>query len=509
MKNHFYITTAIDYVNGQPHLGHTYEKILADTIARYHRIKGESVHFLTGVDEHGQKVQQKAQSLNKDPKVFCDEVTQSFLELTRALNLTNDDFIRTTEERHKKVVSWALQKLYNQGLIYKAEYKGFYSVKEERFLLEKDKVDGVWPALFGEVKEISEVNYFFKLSAYQDWLVNYLKEHKDFIFPQYRQKQVLEFLKEPLNDLCISRPIDRLQWGIPLPFDPEFVTYVWFDALLNYISAIDINSESFKYYWPVDCHVIGKDILVPSHAIYWPIMLKALDIPMPKCILAHGWWLTSGEKMSKSLGNTFDLFNWIQEKGIDGVRYYLLREMVTGQDCEFSFENFEKRYNNELANEWGNLISRTFNMIQRYCGGQVPEAETISEHLKQIWEETHQNVGKYFDSFQFSQGLEKLFKFIRELNRYIEIKAPWKLAKDQSSDSFIELRNILAHLVEGIRLAVQYLQIIIPVSSQKLMTILKIAGKPCDFSWNPNKLVGLNITEKVLLFPKSEKSSHE
>ena len=294
MKKHFYITTAIDYVNGQPHLGHTYEKVLADVIARYHRIKGESVHFLTGVDEHGQKVQQKAQALGKEPQAFCDEVTESFVALTHALKLTNDDFIRTTDERHKKIVRWALQKLYDQGLIYKAEYKGFYSVKEERFLLEKDKIDGAWPALFGEVKELSESNYFFKLSAYQDWLISYLKENPDFIFPHYRQKQVLEFLKEPLNDLCISRPIDRLQWGIPLPFDPEFVTYVWFDALLNYISAVGLNTESFEQYWPADCHIIGKDILVPSHSIYWPIMLKALELPLPKQIIAHGWWLTSG-----------------------------------------------------------------------------------------------------------------------------------------------------------------------------------------------------------------------
>ena len=505
MKKHFYITTAIDYVNGQPHLGHTYEKVLADVIARYHRLKGESVHFLTGVDEHGQKVQQKAQALGKKPQAFCDEVTESFVALTQALKLTNDDFIRTTDERHKKIVRWALQKLYDQGLIYKAEYKGFYSVKEERFLQEKDKVDGTWPALFGEVKELSESNYFFKLSAYQDWLISYLKENPNFIFPHYRQKQVLEFLKEPLNDLCISRPIDRLQWGIPLPFDPEFVTYVWFDALLNYISAVGFNTESFEHYWPADYHIIGKDILVPSHSIYWPIMLKALELPLPKQIVAHGWWLTSGEKMSKSLGNTFNLFDWFEEKGIDAVRYFLMREMVTGQDCEFSLENFENRYNNELANEWGNLISRTFNMIQRYCDSKVPTQTQSNEDLKAIWEESHEAIDKHFEQFQFSQGLEKLFKFIRELNRYIETKSPWKLAKDPTEASQTELKNVLAHLIEGIRLSVQYLQIIIPVSSQKLMEALQIQNKPSNFSWNPQTLSGISITEKLLLFPKAEK----
>ena len=505
MKKYFYITTAIDYVNGLPHLGHTYEKVLADVIARYHRLKGESVHFLTGVDEHGQKVQQKAQALGKEPQAFCDEVTESFIALTHSLKLTNNDFIRTTDERHKKIVRWALQKLYDQGLIYKADYKGFYSVKEERFLLEKDKVDGAWPALFGEVKELSESNYFFKLSAYQSWLIDYLNEHKDFIFPHYRQKQVLEFLKEPLNDLCISRPIERLQWGIPLPFDPEFVTYVWFDALLNYISAVGFNTERFEHYWPADCHIIGKDILLPSHAIYWPIMLQALELPLPKQIVAHGWWLTSGEKMSKSLGNTFNLFDWFEEKGIDAVRYFLMREMVTGQDCEFSLENFENRYNNELANEWGNLISRTFNMIQRYCEGQVPVPTHPNEALKAVWEESYETIYQHFEHFQFSQGLEKLFKFIRELNRYIEAKAPWKLAKDPAEDSQMELKDVLAHLIEGIRLSVQYLQIIIPVSSQKLMEALKIQDKPSNFSWSPQTLSGTSITEKLLLFPKSEK----
>ena len=263
----FYITTAIDYVNGNPHLGHTYEKVLADAIARYHRLKGEEVHFLTGTDEHGQKIQQKAASLGIEPQTFCDQISDKFVELTHLLQLTNDDFVRTTQERHKKVVRWALQKLYDQGLIYKAEYKGFYSVKEERFLQEKDKVNGEWPAMFGEVKELVESNYFFKLSAYQDWLIEFLNKHKDFIYPQYRQKQVLEFLKQPLNDLCISRPVERLNWGIPLPFDPQFVTYVWFDALLNYVSVVGFGEERFKDYWPANWHIVGKDILVSCHLL--------------------------------------------------------------------------------------------------------------------------------------------------------------------------------------------------------------------------------------------------
>ncbi len=504
MKKNFYITTAIDYVNGQPHLGHTYEKILADAIARYHRLKGENVHFLTGVDEHGQKIQQKANLLNISPKDFCDQMSEKFVELTHLLHITNNDFVRTTQERHTRVVQWALQTLFDKGLIYKAEYKGFYSVKEERFLLEKDKVNGEWPSFFGEVKELIESNYFFKLSAYQDWLIDFLKQHDDFIFPQNRQKQVLEFLKEPLNDLCISRPIERLSWGIPLPFDPQFVTYVWFDALLNYISVVGVNEDKFENYWPADLHVIGKDILVPSHAVYWPIMLKALDLPMPKRILAHGWWLTSGEKMSKSLGNSFDLFDWLNAHGIDAVRYFILREMITGQDCEFSIENFQNRYNNELANDWGNLISRTFNMVQRYCDATVPthSSDDESHTLKQTWESTYNDVRHEFDRYQFSQGLEKLFKFIRELNRFIENKAPWKLAKNNDEESTLELKNTLAYLMEGIRLSVQMLQIIIPESSEKILKILGIYGKEPDFTWNPTILSGVKLTEKPVLFPK-------
>lgn len=314
---------------------------------------------------------------------------------------------------------------------------------------------------------------------------------------------MLEFLKEPLNDLCISRPIERLSWGIPLPFDPGFVTYVWFDALLNYISAVGVNGTQFEDYWPVDWHIIGKDILVPAHAIYWPIMLKALEIPLPQHLLAHGWWLVDGEKMSKSLGNAFDLFQWIQSRGIDAIRYFLLREMTTGQDCEFSLENFELRYNNELANDWGNLISRTFNMIQRYCDGKVPEIETNGAHeLERTWTEVYPQICQHFDLFQFSQGLEVLFKFIRELNRFIEQKAPWKLAKEPDNGSQQALRNTLGALIEGIRLSVQLLQIIIPESSQKVMVALQMDTSATDFTWHPNLLKGRPLTEKLLLFPK-------
>ena len=331
MKN-FYITTAIDYANGSPHLGHAYEKVLTDVIARYKKLTGHKVHFLTGLDEHGQKVQQSAKAAGVEPVKFCDEQAEKFLSMCKLLNISNDDYIRTSQPRHVKVVRDILQKLFDEGQIYKAEYKGFYSARQEQFLQEKDKVDGKWPEIFGTVTEITESNYFFKLSRHQDWLIDYIKNHEDFIFPRFRAKQVLEFLKEPLNDLCISRPKDRLEWGIPLPFDENYVTYVWFDALVNYISAVGYGTESFGVNWPADYHVIGKDILVPPHSVYWPIMLHAIGCPLPKSLLVHGWWLSKGEKMSKSLGNIVNPLDLVEKFGADSFRYFLMREMNVGQD---------------------------------------------------------------------------------------------------------------------------------------------------------------------------------
>ena len=337
----FYITTAIDYVNGSPHIGHAYEKVLTDVIARFRRLRGDSVYFLTGTDEHGQKVQQSARARGIAPQQFADEISAQFRAMLPRLEITNDDFIRTTEERHKRVVREILQRLFDRGDIYRGEYRGFYSTRQEQFLLEKDRLpDGSWPEIYGEVTEIVEPNYFFKLRAYQGWLVDFLAQHEDFVFPRFRQKQVLEFLKEPLNDLCISRPRERLEWGIPLPFDPQFVTYVWFDALVNYYSAVADQPGR----WPADWHVIGKDILVPPHAVYWPIMLHAAGLALPKGILAHGWWLTRGAKMSKSAGNVFNPLDLVDEFGPDALRYFLIREMNVGHDGDFSRELFLARH---------------------------------------------------------------------------------------------------------------------------------------------------------------------
>jgi len=374
MKN-FYITTAIDYVNGSPHLGHAYEKVLTDVIARFRRLMGDRVYFLTGTDEHGQKVQQTARKQGVEPQKFADTVSEEFRALCKRLHISNDDFIRTTEERHKHVVRKILQQLFDKGEIYKSDYRGFYSTRQEQFLQEKDRLpDGTWPEIYGEVTEIVEPNYFFKLSSYQTWLVDFLRSHEDFVFPRYRQKQVLEFLKEPINDLCISRPKERLSWGISLPFDENYVTYVWFDALINYVSAVEGTD-----FWPADFHVIGKDILVPAHSVYWPIMLKAAGLPLPKALLAHGWWSTAGAKMSKSTGNAIKPLDFADQYGVDALRYFLIREMNVGQDSDFSTEIFLSRYDSELAKNLGNLVNRVLNMTNRFAGGIVPAAEILED----------------------------------------------------------------------------------------------------------------------------------
>ena len=413
MKN-FYLTTAIDYANGSPHLGHAYEKVLSDVIARFRRMMGDRVYFLTGLDEHWQNVQQSARKAGVAPLEFCDQQAAKFADLCRLLNISNDDYIRTTQPRHVKVVREILQSLFDKGEIYKAEYKGFYSARQEQFLQEKDKVDGKWPEIFGEVAEISESNYFFKLQKYQGWLVDYINSHEDFIYPRFRAKQVIEFLKEPLNDLCISRPKERLEWGIELPFDSGYVTYVWFDALVNYISAVGYGTERFSENWPADFHVIGKDILVPPHSVYWPIMLKAIGIDLPKSLLVHGWWLSSGEKMSKSLGNIVNPLDLAEKFGADPFRYFLMREMNVGQDSDFSLDLFVTRYNSDLGNDLGNLVSRLLNMGHRYAAGKVPAAsieEDFEKQLKAAAAKTAEESIALFEGMQFHIALEKIFNF--------------------------------------------------------------------------------------------------
>ncbi len=500
----FYITTAIDYVNGSPHLGHAYEKVLTDVIARFRRQMGDQVHFLTGVDEHGQKVQASAKKRGIPPQQFCDEVSAEFRALLPRLNISNDDFIRTTEERHKKIVRQVLQQLFDKGEIYQAEYRGFYSTRQEQFLQDKDRnPDGTWPELFGEVTEIVEANYFFKLKQYQAWLVDFLTQNENFIFPAFRQKQVVEFLKEPLNDLCISRPRERLEWGIPLPFDDGYVTYVWFDALINYYSGV----ADLPGVWPATWHVIGKDILVPPHAVYWPIMLHALGLPLPQGIIAHGWWMQRGSKMSKSTGNALNPLDLVDEFGVDAFRYFLIREMNVGQDSDFTREQFLVRYNSELANNLGNLVNRTLNMTTRFASGVLPAAEVAEDPEREVhtlWTKTRDEVVPLCEGFQFHVALERTMQFVTATNAYIEKRAPWKLGKSTEAKDQALLRTSLATMAEALRLAVALLQHVMPATTAKIDGVLGYtpgADWRAELEWG-TKLNGAKVAEALVLFPR-------
>lgn len=502
----FYITTAIDYVNGSPHLGHAYEKVLTDVIARFRRQMGDQVHFLTGSDEHGQKVQASARKQGIEPQAYVDATAAEFRALYDRLNISYDDFIRTTEPRHKKVVCDVLQKLFDQGEIYQAEYRGFYSTRQEQFLQEKDRLpDGTWPEIFGEVTAIVEQNYFFRLKKYQDWLIDYLKTHEDFIFPKYRQKQVIEFLKEPLNDLCISRPRERLEWGIALPFDSNYVTYVWFDALLNYYSGV-----VDKGFWPADFNVIGKDILVPPHAVYWPIMLHAFGLPPPKALLVHGFWMQSGAKMSKSTGAAVNPLDLIDQFGVDAFRYFLIREMNVGQDSEFTVEQFLVRYNSELANNLGNLVNRALNMTTKFAGGVLPAAEVIEElelELLAVWNKTRDELVPLCETFQFHTALERTMTFLTATNSYIDKRAPWKLGKSTEPRDQALLRTTLATIAEASRLAVTAMLHVTPASTQKIYEALGYTPGTdwqAELQWG-TKLNGANVSPALVLFPRPEK----
>src|SRR5512133_2995276 len=380
------------YVNGLPHLGHAYEMVITDVIARARRSFGQPTFFLSGLDEHGQKVQQVALSEGKEPQVYCDELAAEWQAFASRLNLTNDDFVRTTQPRHKEAVQRILAQLYSQGQLYKAAYEGYYSTKEETFLTEKDRrPDGSFDPMYGEVVQLKEENYYFRLKDQQQWLIDYIQQNPSFIAPDYRRNEVLGFLKNnTLEDLCISRPVSRLNWGIPLPFDSNYVNYVWFDALTNYISVpaaagdpgvpAGFRSEPTsgtepRELWPADIHVVGKDI-IKFHCVYWPIMLKAMGAALPKQVLVHGWWQKDGQKMSKSTGNVVDPLAVINEWGLDAFRFYVVRELDIGPDGNWTDSGFRARYSAELANGLGNLVNRSLSMLKRYRNGVVPAVST-------------------------------------------------------------------------------------------------------------------------------------
>ncbi|MDD4893694.1 MAG: methionine--tRNA ligase [Candidatus Omnitrophica bacterium] len=473
MRDKFYITTPLYYVNASPHIGHSYTTIAADCLARYMRKKlgEENVWFLTGTDEHGQKIQRAADAKGLSPQDFADKTSVQFKELWKALDISYNDFIRTTEPRHVKTVQKVLDILLKKGDIYEGKYEGLYCTPCETFWLESQLVEGKCPDCKRAVERITEKNYFFRLSKYQGWLLNYIKNEKEFIQPDSRYEETLSFLElNKLNDLCISRPGERLSWGIPLPFAPDHVTYVWFDALINYISAVGSFDDNDKYHskwWPAELHLMAKDIL-RQHTVYWPIMLHALDIELPKRVFAHGWWLINEDKMSKSRGNAVNPLEMVQKYGLDAYRYFLLRDVPFGSDGNFSEESIVKRFNGDLANDLGNLVYRTLTMLEKYYQGAIPEKGKLNEQAGKIEEKIKLlpiEVSAAMAYLDFSLALEHIWELINMANKYVEETKPWNLAKENKTD---ELKSFIRLLVDVIREAAEHIYPFMPQTAESI-----------------------------------------
>jgi methionyl-tRNA synthetase len=517
MNKRFFLTTAIDYVNGQPHLGHAYEKVIADVIARVHRSLGEPVFFLTGLDEHGQKVQQAAISDGKNPQAYCDELAAIWRRFAAKLQLTNDDFVRTTDARHKAVVQALLAKLHREGHFYQEKYEGFYSLKEETFLTDKDRrPDGTFDPAYGEVIKLVEENYYFRLKDQQAWLIEHIESHPEFIQPSYRRNEVLGFLKNnTLEDLCITRPQARLNWGIPLPFDANYVTYVWFDALVNYISIPAAHGDAAVLaalglpapaggqgasLWPADLHIIGKDIL-KFHGVFWPIMLKAAGLPLPRQLLVHGWWQKDGAKMSKTTGNVVDPVAVIDDWGLDAFRYYVLRELDIGPDGNWTDAGFAARYQAELANGLGNLVNRSLSMLKRYRGGVVPaRSDELATDAANAVRET---VAK-LRANELQGALESIWSLVTRANQYVDQTAPFKLAKDPAQAA--RLDAVLYNLVETCRVLAVLLAPFLPGTAGKIYSQLGLGAEPPSLAgaaWG-GLAAGHAIGEPAPLFPRRD-----
>lgn len=516
MKEKIYITSPLYYVNASPHIGHAYTQVACDAANRFFRMSGSGTYFMTGTDEHGEKIEDAARKAGYEKgreKDFVDSVVPRFKKLWKELNINFDYFIRTTDPRHEKAVKRVLEIMKSKDDIYKGTYKGWFCTPCETFWSDLQVSDKTCPDCKRPLERIEEENYFFRLSKYRDWLVSHIRENRDFVRPECRKNEILSFLKEPLQDLCISRPKARMSWGIEIPFDRNFVTYVWFDALINYISGIGFpdDMERFGEFWPADFHIMAKDI-VRHHAVYWPIMLHSVGIAPPKTIFAHGWWTMKGEKISKSKGNIIDPRTFIKSYGADAFRYFLLREITFGLDGTFTENAFITRFNNDLANDLGNLVNRALTMAEKYFAGAVPEIEEISEPallgLNNELEKKATGLGKIMEEkmrlLDFSGALSEIWEVINKANKYIEECKPWKYFREKNEEA---LKSIIRNLLETIRIISSAIYPFMPVSSEKIRVQLGLpgttekTGSKTKKIWNALKS-GRKIRKGKPLFPR-------